>query len=128
MQVEGYAALPRLELDAAQMFPPWSVLREQARPVFRVRVELRAADAVDSADAVGWHHRPYGGLALGHDLRVCVAGRDPEPEHAPPRLTDAPVAEVLTQQIGVGGLVHIGGDIARTIATPPLRIAVIAHR
>jgi hypothetical protein len=70
-------------------------------------------------------------MATSHSamiLRVGVAGRDPQPEHVPPRLTDAPVAEVLTKQIGVRDLVNLGGEIARTIAAPPLRAAAIAHR
>jgi len=81
-----------------------------------------------SANNVGWHHRPHRGLALRPDFRVGVAGRDPESEHVSPSLTDAPIAEVLTKQVGVRDLVNLGAEIARTIATPPLCVAVIAHR
>lgn len=98
----GDLALPVDELDRAIVLPAGPVLREHARPVLGVRPELDAAFALYSRDPAR-HDRFHRSDTRGVDLEVPLVEHDAQLEHSCLRgLADASVAEIETEEIGVG--------------------------
>jgi hypothetical protein len=88
--------LPVCELNAAEVFPPLAVLRDEARPVLPV-----VRDLDDSCVATPQHvrsslarYRFDGGSAFGDDAGVDGIERDPQTPDSAGTSRDAPVAQV----------------------------------
>src|SRR5713226_626308 len=97
--------LPRCQLDRSKVLHTGTVLREQARPVLPVRVDLDAAGPGDNTGSrpVGAAHFTDDLLALPDYVGVPLVEGDAQLEDRPPALGQAAVAEVHAEQIGVPG-------------------------
>ena len=102
--------LPGAELDFSVMLPSWSMLGEEAGPMFPMSQDLNAADPLNTPHfhQLGRPYSPEGLRTLLQDSPVSLIQRDPELVD-PPRLQgDAAVSEIEAQEIGVRGTIDLG--------------------
>jgi len=96
------APLPVIKLDLPQVFRARADLRENARPVFPVAIDLMATDALDETYAIAadlLHRRPAG---LDEPGIAAVLG-DSELPYTAVHPGDDAVSEVEAEQIDVRG-------------------------
>jgi hypothetical protein len=100
-------ALPRSQLDRAQVLPAWPVLREQAWPVPGVARHLGTARSLLDADFVAGSDRAHGSLALPDEPRPGVRADDAQfPYFFLPSAASAyaAVSQIEAKQISVVSL------------------------
>jgi hypothetical protein len=109
--------LPVGESDAALVLWTRPVLREEARPVLRARVDLDASvpSALNRCTA-GRHHLGHRRLARADDHRVPVVERDTQAVDVARVARDAAVPQIEAQQVGVragerGEVVRVDGEV-----------------
>jgi hypothetical protein len=92
--------LPFGDLDHPFVFEPRSMLREQARPVAPVRVDLYALASGDSARTASSSglHRLAG---LADDARILGVKEDPQPVDVTRMPRDASIPEVQAQEVHI---------------------------
>jgi hypothetical protein len=74
--------LPKLEADLSQVLLAWAVLRKQARPMFRVKINFRAIVGTSPSPRALAPHKDFDRLASAFDdVRVARVEGDPEPPH-----------------------------------------------
>jgi len=111
-----YGQLPWGELDLTRVFHPRTMLWEQAGPVCRIRLDVRAGRTPDAAGARAGQDPNHGALSVIHDDGVVVAAANGECV-VPWLGDDVAVAEVLAEEVGVGTVGRAGAKADRTLGT-----------
>src|SRR5439155_24207135 len=95
--------LPVIQADPSRGLPPGSVLRKEARPVFRVARDDDHVDPLDLIDRylVVRHKGLHRVGALPNDLRVSRVAEDTQPKYSSAVRRDEAVAEILTEKVCV---------------------------
>jgi hypothetical protein len=98
--------LPGREDDRALVLAARPDLRNQARPVLRVRPDLDTSGALDDADAIREHPTDhlYG---LSDQIGISAVLEDAHAPHPAPGGTDRPITEIEPEHVRVGRLVQL---------------------